>query len=87
MCVASPDDRPVFLVEAPEHCFGCFRLIKTGQTYYLTIEQEVLYEDCAVSGGVIRGRDDLAVEVSATGYWCGAAARRWRSTHMRCGIW
>jgi hypothetical protein len=41
----------------------CCCLTKAGQTYYLTIEQEVVCADCALSEGVIRVRDDLAVEV------------------------
>jgi hypothetical protein len=65
------DDQPGFLAEEPEHCFACFRLIRPGQTYYLTIEHEVLCADCALdapsmmpsSRGVIRVREDLAVEV------------------------
>ncbi len=57
------DDKPGFVAEEPEHCFACYRLIRPGQTYYLTIEFEVLCEDCALSEGVIRVRDDLAVEV------------------------
>ena len=32
------DDTPGFVAEEPEHCFACFRLIRPGQTYYLTIE-------------------------------------------------
>lgn len=38
--VASPYDRPDFLVEAPEYCFACFRPIRAGQTHRLTVEQE-----------------------------------------------
>ncbi len=44
-------------------CFACYRLIRPGQIYHLTIEFEVLCEDCALSEGVIRVRGDLAVEV------------------------
>ena len=58
------DDKPGFVAEKPEHCFACYRLIRPGQTYYLTIEGIVHCEDCALSEGVIRVRDDLAVEVS-----------------------
>jgi hypothetical protein len=46
-----------------EHCFACYRLIRPGQTYYLTIEHEVLCADCALDEKVIRVRDDLAIEV------------------------
>ncbi len=57
------DDQPGFVAEKPEHCFACYRLIRPGQTYYLTIEDEVLCEDCALDEKVIRVREDLAVEV------------------------
>ena len=57
------DDRPGFVAEKPEHCFACYRLIRPGQTYYLTIEGILHCEDCALSQGLIRVRDDLAVEV------------------------
>jgi hypothetical protein len=57
------DDQPGFIAEEPEHCFACYRLIRPGQTYYLTIEQEVLCADCALDEGVIRVREDLALEV------------------------
>ena len=57
------DDKPGFVAEKPEHCFACYRLIRPGQIYHLTIEFEVLCEDCALSEGVIRVREDLAVEV------------------------
>ena len=57
------DDRPGFVAEEPVHCYACFRLVRPGQTYYLTIEHEVLCADCALVEGVIRVRDDLAVEV------------------------
>jgi hypothetical protein len=60
------DDRPGFVAEKPEHCFACFRLIRPGQIYYLTIEHEVLCADCALDEGVIRVREDLAVEVMET---------------------
>ena len=57
------DDKPGFVAEEPEHCFACYRLIRPGQIYHLTIEFEVLCEDCALSEGVIRVTDNLAVEV------------------------
>ena len=57
------DDMPGFVAEKPEHCFACYRLIRPGQTYYLTIEGIVHSEDCALSEGVIRVREDLAVEI------------------------
>lgn len=52
------------MADKPEHCFACYRLIRPGQTYYLTIEGIVHCEDCALSKGVIRVRGDLAVEVN-----------------------
>ena len=57
------DDRPGCVAEEPEYCFACFRLIRPGQTYYLTIEHDVLCADCALSEEVIRARENLAVEV------------------------
>jgi hypothetical protein len=36
------DDQPGFVAEKPEHCFACFRLIRPGQTYHMTIDFEVL---------------------------------------------
>lgn len=63
MATPPPDDRPGFLGKQPEHCLACCRLITAGQTYYQTIEEEVLCADCALSEGLIRVRDDLAVEV------------------------
>jgi hypothetical protein len=53
------EDKPGFVAEKPEHCFACYRLIRPGQTYHLIIEFEVLCEDCALSEGVIRLREDL----------------------------
>ena len=57
------DDKPGFVAEEPEHCFACFRLIRPGQTYYLTIKNTVLCADCALDEGLIRVRDDLVVAV------------------------
>ena len=57
------DDNPGFVAEKPEHCFSCYRLIRPGQTYYLTIEGIVHCEDCALSEGVIRVGEDLAIEI------------------------
>ena len=56
------DDKPGFVAEELEHCFACFRPIRPGQIYHLTIEFEVLCADCALSEGVIPVRDDLPVE-------------------------
>jgi hypothetical protein len=57
------DDKPGLVAEKPEHCHACFRLIRPGQTYYLTIEHEVLCVDCALDEGVIHVRDDLTIAV------------------------
>jgi hypothetical protein len=54
---------PIARGKEPEHCFACYRLIRPGQSYYLTIEGIVHCEDCALSEGVIRVREDLAIEV------------------------
>ena len=51
------------MAEKPGRCFACFRLIRPGQTYYLTMEQEVLCADCALDEGVIHVREDLVVDV------------------------
>jgi len=56
------DDKPGFVAEELEHCFACFRPIRPGQIYHLTIEFEVLCADCALSEDVIPVRDDLPVE-------------------------
>jgi hypothetical protein len=32
------DDNPGFVASEPEHCSACFRLIRPGQNYYLTVE-------------------------------------------------
>ena len=36
------DDLPGFVAGEPEHCHDCYRLIRPGQTYFLTIEQAIL---------------------------------------------
>jgi hypothetical protein len=56
-------DKPGFVGREPDHCHACFRLILPGQTYYLTIEHDVLCADCALDVGLIRVRDNLAVEI------------------------
>ena len=55
------DDQPGFVAEEPEHCFACFRLIRPGQTYYLTVGQAILCEDCITGHDTIRVTGDLAV--------------------------
>jgi hypothetical protein len=42
-------DKPGFVAEEPLHYYACFRLIRPGQSYYLTIAQEVLCADCSGS--------------------------------------
>ena len=76
------DNMPGFVAEEPEHCFACYRLIRPGQTYYLTIEGIVHCEDCALSEGVIRVREDLAVEVKRDGI---AHNFQGRPIHRRAG--
>jgi hypothetical protein len=34
------DDKPGFMAEEPVHWHACYRLIRPGQTYYLTIEHK-----------------------------------------------
>jgi hypothetical protein len=80
------DDTPGFVAEEPEHCHACFRLIRPGQTYYLTIENTVLCTDCALSEGVIRVRDDLAVEVKRDRLLIGRRPPMTPSTTRRCNI-
>lgn len=46
-------DKPAFAAEKPEHCFACHRFIRAGQTYYLTVEHEVLCAACALGEGII----------------------------------
>jgi hypothetical protein len=53
------DDKLGFVAEESEHWFTCFRLLRPGQIYYLTIEHEVLCADCTLIEGVIRVRDGL----------------------------
>jgi hypothetical protein len=36
-------DLPGFVAEEPERCRNCYRLIRPGQGYFLTIEQAYLY--------------------------------------------
>jgi hypothetical protein len=45
------DDQPGFVAKQPEHCFACFRLIRPGQTYYLTLKHEVPCTDCSLDWG------------------------------------
>ena len=63
MTEAPTDEQPGFVAEEPEHCHACYRLIRPGQTYYLTIRQAILCEGCVRTADVIRVTDDLAVVV------------------------
>ena len=55
------DDKPGFVAKEPVHCFACFRLVRPGQTYYLTVGQAILCEDCITGHDTIRVTVDLAV--------------------------
>lgn len=77
------DDKPGLVAEKPERCLSCYRLIKPGQTYHLTIEVEVLCEGCALSEGVIWGRDDPAFEVKPS---CICLLGRHWMASARCGV-
>jgi hypothetical protein len=48
------DDQPGFAAEEPEHCHDCHRFIRPGQTYYLTIEQAVVFPDCVGAAEPVR---------------------------------
>ena len=38
----TPDeDSAGFVAQEPEHCDACYRLIRPGQTYYLTVSSPV----------------------------------------------
>ncbi len=57
------DDRPGFVAEKPEHCHACYRLILSGQTYYLTMEDAMLCPDCVTAAEAIRLSSGLMIEV------------------------
>ena len=40
------DDKPGFVAERPEHCFACYRLIRPGQAYYLTVDSTPSANGC-----------------------------------------
>lgn len=62
--IDSPDDdKPGFAADKPEQCCTCFRLIRTGQTYSLALEDGVLCAASALVEEILRVREDLAVEV------------------------
>ena len=56
---------PGFVAEKSEHRVACHRLVRPGKTCYLTIEEILHCEDCALSQGMIRVREDLTVEVKS----------------------
>jgi len=64
------DDQPGFVAEKPERCFTCFRLIRPGQTYYLTIEQEVLCADYAILISLVRDAANYCRKLHAGGDDC-----------------
>lgn len=43
------DDQPGFVAQKSEHRFACYCLFRPGQTYCLTIEDEVLRADDALT--------------------------------------
>jgi hypothetical protein len=55
--------QPGFVAQEPEHCHDCYRLIRPGQRYFLTIEQAVLCPDCIRTSDSIRLAGGLSVEV------------------------
>ncbi len=54
------DDKPGFVAEKPEHCHACYRLIRPGQTYYLTIGQAIWAKGCISAADAIRVTEDPA---------------------------
>ena len=63
MTKSPTDDLPGFVADEPEHCHDCYRLIRPGQRYFLTIEQAVVYPDCVRAVDAIRLKDGLTVEI------------------------
>jgi hypothetical protein len=39
MTEAPTDDQPGFIAEGAEHCHDCYRLIRPGQTYFVTMKE------------------------------------------------
>ena len=81
------DDIPGFVAKEPEHCFACFRLIRPGQTYYLTIDGTVLCEDCALTDHIIRVREDLVIEVKRERLLIRRGEAEVRYSPVRFGTW
>jgi hypothetical protein len=61
------DDQPGLVAERPEHCHDCYRLIRPGQRYFLTIEQAVVCSDCVRTADAIHLAGGLTVEVREDG--------------------
>ena len=57
------DDQPGFVAQEPEHCHDCYRLIKIGEIYHLTIDNAILCPDCIRATDAIRLAGGLTVEV------------------------
>jgi hypothetical protein len=57
------DDESGFAAEEPEHCHDCYRLIRPGQGYFLTMELAALCPDCAETADAIRLVGGLTVEI------------------------
>jgi hypothetical protein len=39
------EDQPGFVAEDPQHCHGCYRLMRSGQECFLPIEQAMVCSD------------------------------------------
>jgi hypothetical protein len=63
MIAAFTDDRHGFVAEEPKPCHDCYRLIRIGQRYFLTIDDAVLCPDCSRAADAIRLVAGLTVEV------------------------
>lgn len=57
------DDQPGFVAGDPEHYHDCYRLIRSGQRYFLTINQAVLCQGSIVVADGIRLSGGLSIEV------------------------
>jgi hypothetical protein len=64
------DDRPGFVAEEPDHCHDCYRLIRPGETHYLTIKQVVVCPECRRAANAIRLAAGLTVGAGWTDDWC-----------------
>jgi hypothetical protein len=57
------DDLPGFVAEESEHCHECYRLIRPGQRYFLTIEQAAVCPDGIGAADAVRLAGGLTIEV------------------------